>query len=62
MDGPGRITAAAIDNGTTETSIDRRESQVVIQQLGELHDHQRVSGVGGADIVVNVGRNHASAG
>ena len=62
MDGPGRITAAAIDNGTTETSIDRRESQVVIQQLGELHDHQRVSCVGGADIVVNVGRNHASAG
>ena len=62
MDGGGRVATGAVDDGIAEASVDRRESDVVIEELGELHHHQRVARVRSTHVVVDVGRYHSSAG
>lgn len=62
MDGSGRIAAAAIDDRAAESSVNRRESQIVVEKLGVLHDHERVAGVRCAHVVVDVCGYHSSAG
>ena len=61
MDGSRGITTAAIDDRATKSAVNRRESQIVVEKLSELHDHERIAGVRCAHVVVNVCRHHSSA-
>ena len=46
MDGGRRVARPAIQNRfSDETSVNGRVRQIVIQQLGELHEHERISHV-----------------
>lgn len=45
MDGSGAVTGPAIRDRLEETFGNRRHGQIVVQELGVLHEHQGIPGV-----------------
>lgn len=57
MDPLLRLAIAAVQDGVLESLVDGRERDVVIQELSELHDHERVASVEMRDVIVDGGRD-----
>lgn len=51
------VAGTAAGNGLVEALVDRREGQIVVHKLGELHHHQGVARVQVGNIRVNRGRD-----
>ena len=59
MDALLSLTVPAVKDGVLETFVDRREGDVVVQELSELHYHESVAGVWVRNVIVNGGGDGA---